>query len=178
MIHPVPRVGNGQYGSLWTQSFFVSLGLSQPPLLPSLSHPLVCNPKACVPYPLFPLGPRPSLHWLPSASLWMCLCVVALMWGPSWEGVILIYEGQSLRFIKIACLEGPAGAQERSHLTDIGTACGLGTRNHSTSLCSPVLGTMPLTAITGMRPAVWGGATQSLPSLHWWGQLQVIQHVI
>lgn len=68
-----------------------------------------------------------------------------------------------MRFIKIACLEGPAGAQERSHLTDIGTACGLGTRNHSTSLCSPVLGTMPLTAIIGMRPAVSGGVHTVCP---------------
>lgn len=56
----------------------------------------------------------------------MSLCAAALTRGPSWGGVILIYEGQSFHFIKIACLEGPAGAWERSHLTDAGTACGLG----------------------------------------------------
>lgn len=82
-----------------------------------------------------------------------------------------------MHFIKIACLVGPAGAQERSYLTDIGTACGLETRNHSTSLCSLVLGTMPLTAIIGRRPAVWGGVTQTLsPALV--GQFPGVGHVI
>lgn len=68
-----------------------------------------------------------------------------------------------MHFIKIACLVGPAGAQERSHLTDIGTACGLGTRNHSTSLCSLILGTMLLRDIIGMSPAVWSGVTGPAP---------------
>lgn len=52
------------------------------------------------------------------------------------------------------------GAQERSHLTDAGTACGLGARDHSMCLCSLALGTMPLTAMAGMRPSVWGQGTQ------------------
>jgi hypothetical protein len=75
-----------------------------------------------------------------------------------------------LHFIKIACLEGPAGAQERLHLTDAGTVCGLGAGDHSMRLCNPELGTMPPTAIAGMRPALPSGAkAHGAFPIHWGG---------